>query len=149
MKIRSAIATLMLLLGSSTAWAGVYTDDLTRCLVDGTTKADKTTLVQWVVIAIVQHPAVTALNKGTAADIEKANAAVGELFTRLLTETCVDKARQAVKYEGAVAIQAAFQVLGQVATADLFTDPAVQKVMAGLATHVDEKKLKALQSTAE
>ena len=144
MRLSKLIVALLLTASSSPGWAGVYTDDLTRCLVEGTTKADKTTLVQWVVVAISQHPAVSALSKSTDADIEKANAAVGELFMRLLTETCLDKSKKAIKYEGAQAIQAAFSVLGQVATADLFTDPSVQTVMAGLATHIDEKKLKAL-----
>lgn len=144
MRLGKIVVAVLLIARSSPSWAGLYTDDLSRCLVDGTTKADKTTLVQWVVVAIAQHPAVSALNKGTAADIEKANAAVGELFMRLLTDTCLEKSKKAVKYEGAPAIQAAFSVLGQVATADLFTDPSVQKVMAGLATHLDEKKIKAL-----
>jgi hypothetical protein len=145
MRVSKIVVAVILAASSFPSWAGLYTDDLSRCLVEGTTKADKTTLVQWVVVAIAQHPAVNTLSKGTAADIEKANAAVGELFMRLLTETCLDKSKKAIKYEGAPAIQAAFAVLGQVATADLFTDPSVQKVMAGLATHVDEKKLKALK----
>jgi hypothetical protein len=126
------------------SWAGLYTDDLSRCLVEGTSKADKTVLVQWVVLAISQHPAVTTLSKGTDADIDQANAAVGELLMRLLTDTCRDKSKLAIRYEGAGAIQTAFGTLGQVATADLFSDPSVQKVMAGLATHLDEAKLKTL-----
>lgn len=145
MRSRQIVVAVLLATSSLPGWAGLYTDDLTRCLVEGTSKADKTTLVQWVVVAIAQHPAVNTLSKGTATDIDKANAAVGALFMRLLTDTCLDKSKKAIKYEGAAAIQAAFAILGQVATADLFTDPSVQKVMAGLATHVDEKKLKALQ----
>ena len=125
--------------------AGVYTDDLSRCLVESTSKSDKATLVQWVVVAISQHPSVSALSKATDSDVEKANAAAGALFMQLLTDTCVEKSRKALKYEGAAAIQAAFAVLGQVATTDLFTDPNVQKVMAGLDKHLDTKKLEALK----
>ena len=51
---------------------------------------------------------------------------------RLLTDTCLDKSKKAIKYEGAAAIQASLAVLGQVAAADLFADPAVKKVTAGL-----------------
>jgi hypothetical protein len=37
-----------------------------------------------------------------------------------------------------------FQVLGQVAGAELFQSPEVARVMAGLEKHVDKKKLDAL-----
>ena len=38
-------------LTTSTAWAGVYTDDLSKCLVDGTTTDDRTALVKWIFTA--------------------------------------------------------------------------------------------------
>jgi hypothetical protein len=145
--MRRNTALVMILMCGSTlpAMAGVYTDDLSRCLVESSTKEDRTALVQWIFAAISQNPSISALGKATDADIEKANAAVGSLFMRLLTETCVDKAKKAIKYEGAVAIQGAFEVLGKVASSDLFSDPKVQAVMAGLIKHVDSKKLEALK----
>ena len=66
------------------------------------------------------------------------------LFTKLLTETCVDTSKKAIKYEGAVAIQSAFQVLGQAAAGELFVHPDVTKVMSGLEEFLDSKKLEAL-----
>ena len=145
--MRPYVALLMASMcgGTVPALAGMYTDDLSRCLVDSSTKEDRTALVQWIFAAISQNPSIAAYSKATDADIEKANAAVGSLFMRLLTETCVDKARKAVKYEGAVAIQGAFEVLGKVASSDLFSDPKVQAVMAALGKHVDNKKLEALK----
>jgi len=131
--------------GAVPATAGMYTDDLSRCLVESSTREDRTTLVQWVFAAISQNPALSAMSKTTDADIEKANAAVGALFMRLLTDVCADKAKKAIKYEGAVAIQGAFEILGKVATSDLFSDPKVQAVMAELNKHVDNKKLEALK----
>ncbi len=41
-------------------------------------------------------------------DLEQANATTGALFMRLVTETCVDASRKAIKYEGPVAIQLSF-----------------------------------------
>ena len=134
--------------GSMPALAGLYTDDLSRCLVEGTTSADRITLVRWISAAILQHPAVSALSKATPDDVENANVAVGALFMKLLTDTCKEKAAKAIKYEGVLAIQGAFFVLGQVATTDLFADASVQKVMAGLEKHVDSKKLESLVGSA-
>jgi hypothetical protein len=42
----SALMALALL-STTPALAGIYTDDLSRCLVEKTTTEDKTTLVQW------------------------------------------------------------------------------------------------------
>lgn len=145
MRMKPIVATILLSACSAPSVAGMYTDDLSRCLVEGTSKADKTVLVQWIVMAISQHPAVTTLNKGSAADIDQSNAATGALFMKLLTETCVEQTKKAVKYEGPAAIQGAFGVLGQSATMELFSDPEVQKVMNGLVAYVDEKKLEALK----
>ena len=121
--------------------AGVYTDDMTKCLVESTSKDDRLTLVRWMFAAMSQHPAVASLTTVSDGDIEKANASVGALFMKLLTKTCVEATRKAVRYEGAFAIQASFQALGQVATMDLFADPNVLKVMSGLEKHADPEKL--------
>jgi hypothetical protein len=145
---KSLVAVALLGGCAEPALAGLYTDDLSRCLVENTSAADKITLVQWIVVAISQHPAVSSLNKATDADIDKTNAAVGALLMRLLTDTCVEKSKKAIQYEGAAAIQSSFMVLGQVAAADLFADSSVKKVMAGLGKYVDEKKLQALKDPA-
>jgi hypothetical protein len=67
---------------------------------------------------------------------------------RLLTDSCAEKSKKAIKYEGAAAIQTSLMVLGQVAAADLFADPNVKKGMAGLGKYMDEKKLQALKDQA-
>lgn len=144
MRLKVLTVAALLWGGVAPAFAGVYTDDLSRCLVEGTSRADRITLVRWISTAMLQHPAVSSVSKVTPEDVENSNAAVGALFMRLLTETCQDRAAKAIKYEGAAAIQGAFAVLGQVASTDLFADPNVQKVMAGLEKHIDSKKIEAL-----
>jgi hypothetical protein len=138
------LISLILCCGTPPTFAGLYTDDLSRCLVESTSSADKITLVRWIFAGMSQHPAVASLSKATPADIDRANAETGALFMRLLADTCKDKSSKAIRYEGAVAIQGAFAVLGQVATAELFAAPEVQKVMAGLDKHLDSKKLEGL-----
>ena len=138
-----AVALGLLSLGSP-AFAGVFTDDLSRCLVDKTTSDDKTALVRWIFVAMSQHPSVSSLIKVTPKDVLAHNQKAGELFMRLLTETCLDQAKKAIKTEGPVAIQASFQVLGQAAAGELFAHPNVNQVMAGLDQFLDSKKLEAL-----
>ena len=71
----------------------------------------------------------------------------GALFQRLLLESCRSETQQAVQNEGPQTIQYAFQILGQVATRGLFSDPHVLEGMKGLSKDVDEEKLKALLTT--
>jgi hypothetical protein len=139
-----AAAALSLLALASPGFAGTYTDGLSRCLVEKSSAEDKNVLVRWIFVAMAQHPSVASMTKITAAEVESNNKGAGELFMRLLTETCADEAKKAMKYEGAAALQQAFQVLGQVAGRDLMSAPEVATMMAGLSKHVDEKKIEAL-----
>ena len=145
--MRKSLAVALLALGGGipAAHAGLYTDDMSRCLVESSSKEDKATLVRWIFVALSQNSSISSLSAATPADIEKSNTAVGELFMRLLTEACAEKTKQAIKYEGGAAIQASFEVLGRVASSELFSDPKVAAVMEGLEKHVDKKKLDALK----
>ncbi len=78
--------------------------------------------------------------------MEEANATTGALFMRLLTESCKDKAKKALVYEGPASIQLSFTVLGQVAAGELFSSPEVKEAMSGLEKSVDNKKLEQLKN---
>jgi len=140
---RFAVA-LLTTLASGSAAAGVYTDQLSKCLVDNTTADDRTMLVKWLFTAASVHPAIKSLSTATDADRDAANQTVANLFVKLLTDSCKDSARSALRFEGQATLQSSFQVLGQVAGIELFSDPGVAKVMAGLDKHVDPARLKSL-----
>ena len=141
MKIRKALAAMALFAFMSPAFAGPYTDDLSRCLVEKTTSDDKIALVQWMFVAMSQHPSVASMTKVTAADVEKHNKGAGELFMRLLTDTCGEPFRKAMQFEGANAIASSFEVLGGAAMQDLMSNPQVTTMMSGLEKHFDPEKL--------
>jgi hypothetical protein len=139
-----ALLALPLLLLPGVSRAGPYADDLSKCLVSSTTSADKSLLVKWMFSAIALNEDVAqyvdmpkeardALNKDTAG-----------LYMRLMTETCGTQLRDAFKYEGEASITTAFQMLGQVASQEMFDNPAVMAGMDDLSKHFDEAKLKAV-----
>ncbi|HVF15656.1 MAG TPA: hypothetical protein VNA21_02060 [Steroidobacteraceae bacterium] len=132
------------LLAASSANAGVYGDDMSRCLVEKTTKEERISLVRWMFVAASAHPAVADIASVGADELDKSNMVLGELMTTLLTDRCKEQTKKAIKYEGPAAIQLGFQVLGQVAGSDLFASPEVAKGMAGLEKHVDKQKLEML-----
>ena len=129
---------------SGAARAGVYGDDLGKCLVRSATPADQTAFVAWAFSAMSAHPAVRQYSNFTDAQRTELNKRVGQLYERLLTVDCRKETIAALKYEGANSMEQSFSVLGQVAFRGLMTDPAVMKVMGGLTDGVDQKKIEAL-----
>ena len=125
--------------------AGPYTDDLSKCLVESTNKQDRIDLVRWIFAAAAANPAVASLANVTPKAMDEADTATGALFTRLLTESCKEKAKAAITYEDSMALQTSFQLLGQVAAGELFASPEVRQAVSGLQAHVDAKKLEELK----
>lgn len=134
-------ALLALVLHAGAAQAGPYSDDLAKCLVESTTAADKNALVKWMFATAGLHPAVKSIAAVTDAERAQSTRSTAELFVKLLTESCRAQAQQAVKYEGAAALQTGFQILGQVAARELFADPNVAQGLAELEQYIDSRKI--------
>lgn len=139
---RAFLPALLCLAFSLPAHAGLYADDLSRCLVEKTTTEDKNTLVRWVISTTTLHPAVASLAKVGNEARTRINRDTARIFERLLTESCLEQTRQAVRVEGAAAIQSGFQTLGQVAMAEVFADPKVAAALAELDRHIDANRLR-------
>jgi hypothetical protein len=150
-RLRSVFVMALMLAGlcSVGAQAGVYTDDLSKCLVKSTNTNDRVVLVQWMFAMLTLHPAVRSFVSVPDAQRDTATKTAAALFGRLLTADCRKESVNALKYEGVSAIGASFQVLGQVASRDLMTDPNVAKGMKQLGTDLDsDQKLKDLLKDA-
>lgn len=137
------------LLASQTAFAGPYGDELSKCLVNSTTQADRVALVKWMFSAASLHPALKGMVSVSPQQLDDANKYTAGLLTRLLTESCRAEAEKALQYEGMATFQTSFQILGQVAGKELFSSPEVTVAMSGLARHVDGKKLESLAKQAQ
>ena len=130
-----------LALSAGLAQAGPYSDDLAKCLVESTTAADKNALVKWMFATAALHPAVKSIASVTEAERAEITRSTAQLFEKLLTVSCRAQAQQAVKYEGAAAVQTGFQMLGQVAARELFADPGVTQGLGELEKYVDSRKI--------
>jgi hypothetical protein len=145
-----AVMALILLieLHGLVAQAGVYTDDLSKCLVKSSNDADRLVLVQWIFSGLSLHPAVQPLVSITTEQREAFNDKVAALLSRLLVDDCRKEAIDALKYEGSAALDASFQVLAQIASRDLMAEPHVVKGLNGLVTYLanDEKLISLLDA---
>lgn len=136
------------LVSASSASAGLFTDDLSRCLVTKTTDVDRTLLVRWIFTAFSLNPSVKDMVSMTEAQRNKVSADGAALYQRLIFEDCRAQAVAAVKNEGAGSLEAGFQVLGQVAARSLMSDPSSAKYLSGLAEQMDPAKVAAFTKEA-
>ncbi|QUD86580.1 hypothetical protein [Phenylobacterium montanum] len=139
---RAAALVMMMALCASggPARAGVYSDDLSKCLVKSSSASDQTALIAWMYLAMSAHPALKSYTTITDAQRQAADKTASELMQRLLIVDCHTESVAALKYEGTSTIETAFSVLGQVAMRGLIGDPAVAKEFAGLQKYVDKTK---------
>ena len=133
---------------SAPANAGLYGDDLARCLVKSATSEQKTILVKWIFTVVTLHPAIKSLTSVTDEQRSHLNKDAAMVFQTLLTETCKTETEAALKYEGGPAIEQGFSVLGQIAARDLMSDPEVTKGMEEFSKYLDESKFQELSKAA-
>jgi hypothetical protein len=139
-----APALASFLLVTPAAHAGVYADTMGKCLVSAASDKDKTDLVRWMFSNAALHPEVAQIASITSQQRDSIDKTAGALMERLLTVDCKKESGEALKYEGAIAMQLSFQILGQVASAGLMTHPAVGQGFARVAQFLDQSKLEAL-----
>jgi len=151
--IRKSILTFAFLVlasfASLSAQAGIYGDDMAKCLVRSTTTQDRSALVKWIFAAAASNPEVKSMVRVTERQRNKLNKAIAKLFERLLTDSCRKETQAAYKYEGRATISTSFNLLGQVAGRELFSDPNVTKSVSGLSQYIDQKKMDDLFSSVK
>lgn len=135
-------------LSATGASAGVYADDLGKCLVAKTSPADQKQLVIWIFAAMSAHPDVKQYSNFTDAQRAASMRGAGALLQRLLIEDCRAATVLALKNEGSGAIEPAFGVLGQVAMRGLMSHPDVETSMGELTAGIDNSKFEALMKEA-
>jgi hypothetical protein len=143
------ISTIASCFMPSSVSAGPYTDALAKCLVSSTTSTDKSTLVQWMFATFSLHPRLRQVASITDSDRQKLNKQTAKLFDKLLTESCRSQTKEAIKYEGQSSIENGFDVLGQVASRELISDPAVSAGLAEFAKYSDPKRMQELFNSAK
>ncbi len=147
-RILAAAMLLGALCYGTAASAGIYTDDLSRCLVKSASDDDKTMLMKWVFGLMSASPAVSPMSSITPEQHKALNKQGAALFERLIIIDCHKEAVAAMKFEGDTAFETSFSVLAQVAVRGLMTAPAVNAEMENFVSYFDKDKLKALGAEA-
>ena len=129
------------------ALAGIYIENLSKCLVKSTSIEDRAALVKWMFTAVSLHPAVQSLTTISKQQLDETNRNTADLLTRLLTHSCEQETMKAVEFEGNITIQTSFQVLGEIAGRELFSSPEVNDGMSEMGKYLNQDKLDYLTET--
>lgn len=112
------------------------------CLVASTTGADRVALARWIGFAIAAHPSIKDSIAVPATSLNESDRDIASLVTQLMTVNCVNEARDAMNDgENGVAIEQAFEVLGQVAMSEIMMNEDVNFRIAGFVKYLDESAL--------
>jgi hypothetical protein len=130
------------------AAAGVYTDDMAKCLVRSATPDDNKALVLWAFGAMSANPVVKPLSNVTEAQRAQFGQAAVKSIERLMLQDCRKESLMAVKIDGQSAIEGSFSLLGQVAFRNLMTDPGTMAEVGRLTSYVDQAKWRAFMVEA-
>ncbi|MEM6624255.1 MAG: hypothetical protein AAF674_18690 [Pseudomonadota bacterium] len=124
--------------------AGLFEDDLKRCIVDNATPEDNLALVRWVLIALSHHEGardIVSLAPGASEITAKGYA---DVFNRLMLLDCREELQKAVQMEGQQALRAATRFFGSTAVRSLFTDPGVSAELDKVDRYFDTEALESL-----
>lgn len=136
---------ILCLIPISAAQAGPYSDDLGKCVVSHMSENDQKDLIRWIFGAIALHPDIKRYSNITGEQHEAMDKAAAQLIERLLTRDCVQEAKTAIKYDGNVAIQTAFELAGRVAMTNIMQAPEVTSGMQNMAKFIDQKRFTELK----
>lgn len=129
---------------SAPAVSGPASDMLGRCMTDALTGKERKQLAQWIFFAMSAHPEISGYARVTPADREEIDRVVGQLITRLLADDCPREVRLVLDTEGSVALQGAFELVGQVAMQELMANERVNGAISNFEKYLDEDKLNAV-----
>jgi hypothetical protein len=147
-KTAATAACLCIMFLGQPASAGIFTDDLSRCLVRSSTETDRSELVTWLFFAESLNPQVKNFTTVSEKQRDESNKVIASLFERLLLQDCRTETVAALKNEGGGVIEASFSVLGTAAGRELVSDPKVGAEIGKIGTYLDKEKWTALRKEA-
>ena len=91
------------------------------------------------------HPEIIMYTKISAEDTNSSDRFIGGLISRLMTEDCPNEMKSASKVDP-LAIEKAFELVGQVAMQELMTNQNVNASITSYAKYADQEKINKLLS---
>jgi len=119
------------------------TDRFAVCMADNLNGKERKNLAKWIFFSIAAHPEIKPYSRASRQNVEESDQYVGKLITRLLTADCPGELKSASASDP-LALQKAFEMVGQVAMQELMTNQEVMKTLTNYAQYADQEKINKL-----
>ncbi|WP_416202533.1 hypothetical protein [Acinetobacter sp. ANC 4558] len=126
---------------TQTTMAGSSVDQLSDCLVQSTTAADKTAVLQWTFVALSAHPDLKAFSQVSPEQKQQLDKKVAQVLQRIIVEQCSAQTKTVIQQEGIEAVGDSFQELGRSTGEEILKNPEVKQQLKGLVRYMDLTKL--------
>ncbi len=117
-----------------------------NCMADNSSGKDRKVMARWFLVSMGAHPEIKSITSISASAPEETSKAMGELFTRLLTENCPKQTKAAIEVAGPQALQAGFKMLGELAMEEITTNKEVSTGLSLIDKYIDREKMKSTLS---
>jgi hypothetical protein len=124
-----------------TTQASPAQDQLSQCLIQSTTAADKTSVLQWTFAALSTHPDLKAFAQVSDAQKEQLDQNFAAVLQRIVVEQCSTQAKAVIQEDGVEGIGSSFQELGQITGEEILKNPEIKAQLKGVLRYVDLNKL--------
>jgi hypothetical protein len=138
------VSALVLSTLNSNVNAGPFSDALAKCLVRSATPSDNVKLIRWMFFAMSEHPSLKSASKVTEWDKAENDKEMADLWTHLLTVSCRQETREAMKHEKRTALHAASRIFGGSAMKEIMRNTKVKKRIANFSKFLDKNKMRRL-----
>ena len=145
-KVKLAGALLLAMSGAAGAQPTPAQQQLTQCVRDRTTGADRMLAARWFLGALAGTRAAVGVIVVDPTARVQANKAFAALVTRLTTRDCLAEMKPLVKINAAEAFHLAGEALGAVAMDEAMNDPTAEKAIGDYTQYLSEPDFKTLFS---
>lgn len=129
--------------GVQTVQAGQSVDQLSQCLETSMSEQDRSTVVQWMFVALSAHPDLKSFSHVTPEQKANLDQKLAGVLQTTIAEKCAAQTKAVIQNEGLQAVSDSFQGLGQTTGKAILNDPAVNAQLRGTLRYIDLNKLAA------
>ena len=119
------------------------TNILGTCLIDALNGKERKKLAKWIFLAMAAHPDISVFSNASKKEVDSTDQYLGNLITRLLVEDCPSELKLANDSDP-LAMQNAFELVGQVAMQEIMTNQSVMRAITGYAKYADTEKISSI-----
>ncbi len=142
-RVMQALLGLCVVSAGQTVWAGQYVDQLSQCLVNATSEQDRSTVVQWMFVALSAHPDLKGFSNVNPEQKDQLDRKLAAVLQNTIADKCQAQTKAVIQNEGIQAVGESFQALGQITGKAILNDPAVNAQLRGAIRYIDLNRIAA------